>query len=46
MSRNSYLSVLPSEIIERVKNIDNIYKNLLKFKHIDKKPNHGCLDFS
>ena len=26
MSRNSYLSALPSEIIERAKNIDNIYK--------------------
>jgi uracil-DNA glycosylase len=25
--------------------LENIYKNLLKFKHIKKIPNHGCLDY-
>ena len=25
--------------------LDNIYKNLLKFNHIKKIPNHGCLDY-
>ncbi len=25
--------------------LENIYKNLLKYKHIKKIPNHGCLDY-
>ncbi len=25
--------------------LDNIYKNLLKYGHINKMPTHGCLDF-
>lgn len=25
--------------------LENIYKNLLKFNHIDKIPDHGCLDY-
>jgi uracil-DNA glycosylase len=25
--------------------LENIYKNLYHFKHIDKIPNHGCLDY-
>ena len=25
--------------------LDNIYKNLVKFGHLKKKPEHGCLDF-
>ena len=25
--------------------LDNIYKNLVKYNHLDKKPEHGCLDY-
>ena len=35
-NRNGYPSTLPSQIVERIKNIDNVYKSNLKLTPVSK----------